>query len=395
MISLRSVIVLSLITCGMFAANRHLLAEHNSQRIGQLIDTLSSDSYTARTSAEQTLLWLASQDSSAETLIRQQLSDSMRRSETEIRNDLEGHLSRSKILARLRQRAAEVLRDRFLHDPSFKRESVAGWEAFRKYAGDDAASRMLFVELLRRDIRPNQLFESAFVNQVVADFDSIDPHDMVRWTAILVAACHHTANQQDGRGTAPSELTIRLGAALRCEGTGPMPGRESQGNVIGRLITHFLQSPSIDARDRIVIAMRYRCHQITRDECQRILANPSQSPSRIVTALLAISALEPQGQEVATWINHYQSDTRVSHVWRSMVPPKTTRRTQIRDVAYALQLRRAGHDPRDYGFDALVADPVLVYRPYSLGFESDADRQRAVQHRAVQHRAVQHTVQPR
>jgi hypothetical protein len=51
--------------------------------------------------------------------------------------------------------------------------------------------------------------------------------------------------------------------------------------------------------------------------------------------------------------------------------------TKVSDVAIALLLDQADQDPRQYGFAYLEADPLLRFRDYSLGFESDQARQNA------------------
>ena len=130
-----------------------------------------------------------------------------------------------------------------------------------------------------------------------------------------------------------------------------------------------------DVRDKIAIGVRYGCHTSTLKRCQRVLASPDEVPSRVVAALLALCVLETDGESVDAWINHCLEDQRTSHVWRSMVPPKSTRRTQVRDVALALRWHRLGVDPRAKGFVTLEADPLFVFRPYSLGFESDEERE--------------------
>jgi hypothetical protein len=53
-------------------------------------------------------------------------------------------------------------------------------------------------------------------------------------------------------------------------------------------------------------------------------------------------------------------------------------KSQLRDVALATLIYRAGQDPREYGFVDLKPDPVTLYSPSSLGFKNDEDRARAL-----------------
>jgi len=57
----------------------------------------------------------------------------------------------------------------------------------------------------------------------------------------------------------------------------------------------------------------------------------------------------------------------------------TKREVRLRDVALAAVIHRAGKDPRDFGFDALSADPTYLFAPSTLGFPSAAARTAAFQ----------------
>jgi hypothetical protein len=51
--------------------------------------------------------------------------------------------------------------------------------------------------------------------------------------------------------------------------------------------------------------------------------------------------------------------------------------SQLRDVALAAQIHRAGQDPRDFDFKYLRRDDRLLFSPVSLGFKDDAERRGA------------------
>ena len=53
-------------------------------------------------------------------------------------------------------------------------------------------------------------------------------------------------------------------------------------------------------------------------------------------------------------------------------------KSQLRDVALAATIYRAGQDPREFGFDYAKLDPTTLYSPATLGFKNDEERDRAV-----------------
>lgn len=293
-------------------------------------------------------------------------------------NDLDLFLARERLLEQLDQYSHDIKIDRFLHDPAFPATELTGWKEFRRYAGGDLIARRIYVKILARDpafgvslVSQNEMTDSPReqTDRTARTFqvDSIERSDVLSWAMLLAEQCNSKV-----RGSA--DASHRLVATLRCFGLGPVPQRESEATVIGRLVDRYLEKCPADARDRITIATRFGCVKRAGSLCRSILNKPSESPSIIVTALLAANAIGLPETEIAQWISQYRTDHRVSHVWRSMNPPKTTHRTQVRDVAYALRLYRQGVDPRDRGFASLVADPIMVFRAYSLGFDSQEKR---------------------
>jgi hypothetical protein len=345
--------------------NRPTTATVENDRIAQWIADLASDSFTSRTLSQSRLVDLAARDVEQADHIRRLLRDN-----PDPPADLELYLAKRRLLGVLDRKAREIEIDRFLHDPSFDHQAVVGWTQFRRHAGDGLDARLLYADTIR--VFPGyglRLQHPADPPRLLPDFDAVDRQDAVAWSMMLTTACQQVATLDDRE-------TMRLTATLRSTGTGPMPQREHERRVIARLISSYLTRATIDIRDRMEIGLRYQCREIVEADCRRVLGDPTQSPSRIVTALLAASALDESPPEIDDWLQRFGKDPRVSHVWRSMNPPKTTHRTQVRDVALALELHRSGIDPRTRGFAALVADPILVFRPYSLGFESEESRRR-------------------
>ena len=344
----------------------------NPETIEMLLMGLGSESFQTRTRSATQLLDIASRDEESMKHILGRLGD------VEFPpQDLEIYLAKKRLRSELESKIAEAQLDRFLHDASFDRSRVLGWDAFRAQAGDSQDSRLVFVSAAKRHPQNMQMLADADARKSsdergvrLTSVDRLDRHDSIGWSLLLCSACQQGANLS-------AEDAMRLNAILRNAGTGPTPDRDHEQRVISTLVARYLTTVSIDERDSLVIGLRFGCDASVESDCRAILDDPSESPSKIVLSLLAASAANFSAAEIDHWIDAYQNDSRVSHVWRSMMPPKATHRTQVRDVALALQLHRSGIDPRTRGFAALVADPLLVFRPYSLGFESEAKRRAA------------------
>lgn len=336
--------------------------------IESLVADLGSNSFATRQRSESRLVEIAARDfESARTV------EAVLRNNPFPSSDLELFLGKKRLLEQILSSERDARMDRFLHDPTFDPHSIPGWDQFCQFAGDGIDSRLVFAALVEHRPRIGRWLgnpDSAPIE--MPRFDQIDRQDTATWAMLLWAATQQTRPTID-------EATMRLTASLSRVGGGPEPRRDHEQRVISRLIASYLARAPIDVRDRIAIGVRYECTEIVLADCRQILGDPTESPSRIVTAMLAASALDLSPSETDHWINNFLTDGRVSHVWRSMMPPKTTHRTQVRDVALALKLHRSGIDPRSRGFEALVADPILVFRPYSLGFESDDARRRTHQ----------------
>ncbi|WP_182865612.1 hypothetical protein [Stieleria mannarensis] len=326
---------------------------------------LGSDSFTTRRRAESKLIGHAIGDQKVAEQVKALLGDNPFPPA-----DMERYLSKRRLLSRLELHAREMLMDRFLYDPAFDRNSLIGWESFRRCAGDTHDARLMFRGAVQGRPDIGRLLAAGPTEAVQwADPETLDRHDSAGWSVALALGC------QQQSAVADPQL-VRLVAMLRHPGTGPDPLRDHEQRVLSRIIASLLTSAPIDLRDRLVIGLRYGCDEVVQADCRTALNDPSESPSRIVAALLAASKLNFAPTEIDQWIASFSGDDRVSHVWRSMMPPKTTHRTQVRDVALALKLHRAGIDPRTRGFNALTADPILVFRPYSLGFETESSRRR-------------------
>ena len=80
----------------------------------------------------------------------------------------------------------------------------------------------------------------------------------------------------------------------------------------------------------------------------------------------------------AKHLEPHLGSTQVFHTWSNAQLKKEPIRIQVRDAVLAMLIRLHGEDPASYGFKLLQPDEKTIYKPYSLGFLEDADRDSAL-----------------
>ncbi|QDT04071.1 hypothetical protein K227x_24570 [Rubripirellula lacrimiformis] len=328
---------------------------------------LSADSFHTRQTASQRLLDLAMSDvddasSSVIVALRSGLSDPC----VEIR------LAADELLRQIEQSKLDRQIDQLKNPrtPAAKID-LPGWDRFSRLMGDDDVARQLFATIAAE--HPRLLGDRAAVTEMVSQWTSprwdpyrMSPQDHVRWSLLLWLDI-----EDAGRGQ--NRLSSRIGMSLSHAPMGPDPCT-IEGSAIQRLISRWIQSEghTPTARNNLVIAMRYRCHDQAHWLSEQMLESPALSASATVTAMLTTSVLgHPQLHQ---HLVNRVGDQRTAHVWQTVHAGKNKIRTQVRDVAIALMLYHQGLDPRDFGFRELEADPLLIFRDQSLGFASESDR---------------------
>ncbi|MGB7344493.1 MAG: hypothetical protein WBD20_09790 [Pirellulaceae bacterium] len=352
--------------------------------IASLISQLESDSFLHRSQAKQELLRLAN-DHESELLVQTSLQTAT------LSASLEIHESASRLLhdIELRQTESETAR---LLDMSVSAESIRLplWRKYSRMAGSDLQARKLFAKLVDQYIdqlrwlsRCDQTPEHVSTNrQAIARrvtklqlSDSLDPYAIATDDAPLWALLFCVDDPASRYGW--NGLTTRTTLALVRTGGGPMVGSQGDFEVISRMIAGWIEksrNTGLD-RERLMIALKFGCHQEAHALCDEVLNDPLATPSSHAMALLCASVL--QRADLDQQLMRRIDDQRTAHVWQLIASRKTKIRTQVGDVALALLLHRRGIDPRDVGFVELQADPIVVFREHSLGFADETARQRA------------------
>lgn len=332
----------------------------------KLVNQLDDPAFLARSAAATALISAGSRfDSAVATQVEQALGRGLQHTSLEVRIAVT-EIHREIEQARLDRQLACLL------NPHCKADSLSlpGWSGFMRLAGADMASRRLYASLYDRSPRTLRDLGNGLSGKSAARLISrldpyrLPPQDVVGWSLLLVLDI-------EGPHVAVPHLTSRLGLALGNSAMGP----NTNHHVVRRLIDRWVRTHAGDCpvRERLLIAMRYGCHDLAAELCEQTFSDPTASPSALVTALLSACTLGCSDLE--THVRGRLHDSRTAHVWQLIASRKTKIRTQVRDVALALLLHQHGIDPRTAGFEELQADPLVLYRDHSLGFPNEVSRQ--------------------
>lgn len=365
---------------GRLAESTTVPSQTDNLQLVQWIDQLGSESYVRRKNAYRNLFVEAMRDSASLQRVRSTLEGYEAESTLTV-SDQERSRSVDWLLEELQQEWLEINLQAFKAQRPFSETLLGPWPAFSRAVGDRIRTRQLYAQLLQRYPQIVDGIDLGLLDSM-EDIDRLRRDDAVGWAAHLFV--HAQLNRQvrteprtAARSDRARQAAAKMTAILHCNGSGPNVESGQMEPVLTDLVQAFVTDAGVDVRERLVIASRFGCHDLVQRDCQLVLNDPTQSPARIVNALLIASTVDDDQERVDQWLGRFLGDSRVSHAWRSSLRPEAPRRTQIRDVALALAMHRSGLDPREHGFKLLVSDPVLIFRPYSLGFDSEQSRQQA------------------
>jgi hypothetical protein len=357
----------SVLACHVAAAQQPANVPAERLTVHQLIENLGHDDYYARQTAKAKLIELTSRQGT-DSLIPGLTHESL-----EVRSAV------SEILVMIRQRefGRELERLSNPNIPTDRLESH-GWKQFSTMAGNDMEARFAFAAVCRR--YPSAFDSIHSINHT--DRKSINPFqlrtdDYVGWTTLLLMAIDGHDREGEIMATAATQ-NARIAMSLSQPSTGldllPAADRTNWRLLIfGRLVTRWLDQHEsiIDRRTALCVAVRYQCNHVAIQIAESVLRDPGSTASSITTAMLTLAKLSPAQCSFAAFVG----DDRTAHAWQMIAQRKIKIRTQVRDIAIALMLDQADADPRQFGYRYLEADPLLRYRDYSLGFETDQDRE--------------------
>lgn len=331
----------------------------------RLVLQLGDDSFHTRQRAQNSILSIGPTEAIKSALQLGSLSESV-----EIR------LSSQRIIARF-ELAIFDQQIQYLLNPRIASDSITltGWARFSKLVGTKMSTRRAFATLAKRYSHLLENFESN-PESILQHFgtQSLDPrvigkNDLSRWILILFL-------DTETKPVYKSPMSFRILNALSHSGLCPHTKTQDEQQLLSSLINAWLVSHKHvgSDQDRLVIAVRYQCQSTAHKLCKKILQSNQSTPTALATGLLAGHALKIEN------MNRYLisgcDDSRTSHVWQLIASRQTRVKTQVRDVAVAILLHRNGHDPREFGFIEVQADPILMYRDHSLGFRDNLSREK-------------------
>lgn len=125
------------------------------------------------------------------------------------------------------------------------------------------------------------------------------------------------------------------------------------------------------AFDRLLIAMRENRPQAI-DLARELLGDSRVPAKQRQYCLLALA--KHNNLADAELLARALDDSSVLDV---LVTKGVAVKSQLRDVALAAQIHRAGQDPREFGFKYLRHDHGMLFSPATLGFKDDIERRAA------------------
>lgn len=261
---------------------------------------------------------------------------------------------------------------------------LPGWKLMSQAIGDDLQARMFYARMVRQheeslrwidriEEQPELAAEAESIgldSYLPISIHRINDGDPVRWGLLLLAA-----SRPQLRATPVLSSRIR-GGLLNPQVNERLQGSKQFG-MVQRLVSHWLKesSESYINTTMLKIALLYDCRETALQMANDSVATPRSAPAAVATSLTLLARLQPDRARELLW--DWTDDTRVCHVWQIMATKRRAVQSQVGDVATALLLYLHNLDPRDYGFADIEADPALIYREFSMGFEDENQRRKA------------------
>jgi len=254
---------------------------------------------------------------------------------------------------------------------------LAGWQQVSQIVGDSPAARALYDKMF--------LAEPAFWYELVENPRPLDELFPERRAQLEQAAKQPSVATVILEGTLANTFYFGLQAKrakpqLELQSVDDLlrVGRCRQAlkdnQDLGDLWDMWANATESDgpALDRLLAALQNKRPE-ARDIARDMLINERIPAGQRQYALLALAKMQNPADDAL--LQKTLDDT-------SPVDMLFTRgvvlKSQLRDVALAATIYRAGQDPREFGFDYAKPDPTTLYSPSTLGFKNDEERARAV-----------------
>ncbi|MEM6364173.1 MAG: hypothetical protein AAF745_07095 [Planctomycetota bacterium] len=234
----------------------------------------------------------------------------------------------------------------------------ASWSHFASRAGDDADSRLVFVDLWLDDVR-------TVPEKLCVDL-GMTSHGWHRWR---------------------TDFSSRLAESLKIESAAIWRHQSATARVARQLIENVVMRNPMrwSLEDRLHICWVHDCDEVARNLCRRVLDQSNLMPIEAATTFLAAerwggilnredwtrclsdSRPLPIRPNQWHWIRH--ADARPDDGRSRWSRP------HVQDVAIWAWMSRSGIDQRDAGMKQLKANPIWLIEPLTVGFLRSQDRQ--------------------
>lgn len=260
---------------------------------------------------------------------------------------------------------------------------LPGWAQFRALAGDHPEGRTLYAQMLQD--------EADFLDAI---FHADVPGTPVDVSRELAARTFELQQQLRSRQAIPIssvsalllvaagsnvDLASQSGLMTLCYRTefdrairsGPqqLPLRRMLGRVVAKDSDESLLA------QRLHFTLNYELPEGL-DPARVVLDHRVGNPHIRMFAILVVAKLGREAEDTRILERTLDDETEIAALHRLGDRQITT---QLRDVALASLVHRAGEPLADYGLAEVRLDATLVFQTISVGFASDADRQVAIQ----------------
>lgn len=327
----------------------------------RLVQRLASSNYAEREAASQRLVRLGWRAKPA-------LEEGLRNPHAETR------LRVQRILSVIEQQDFQRTLDEFLADDEGEKDhNLPTWPRFREEIGHDLPARQLFVTMLKAEgdlltaVAANPRAAAELFQLRCQQLQVESAADSREIPAGSLAAVFYVASDQ--RVPMPAGTDSLLYRFCNHSSVEDSLEKKGEDSLMRRLVAAWIGS----GRGGYYALRLAMAHEIKQGLAAAETMLDEQTPSYYRQyAILTFAKLGTK--EDIPKLKKLLEDDDVCTTHRVN---NETYQTQFRDIALVAVLHLYGQNPQMYGFERIRPHSQYVYSPYSMGFKSDEERQKA------------------
>ncbi len=266
---------------------------------------------------------------------------------------------------------------------------LPGWPQFRELVGDQPEGRTLYAQMLQDEADFLDTIFHADVPGTPVDISrelaarTFELQQQLRSrqaipissvSALLLVAAGNNVDLASQSGLMTLCYRTEFDRAIR-SGPQQLPLRRMLGRVVAKDSDESLLA------QRLHFTLNYELPEGL-DPARVVLHHRVGNPHIRQFAILVVAKLGREAEDTRILERTLDDDTEIAASHRLGDRQITT---QLRDVALASLVHRAGEPLAEYGLADVRLDATLVFQTISVGFASDADRQVAIQRWRASH----------